>query len=530
MWSAACISRAVQILLYFHFHPSAWVEAHLGPANTASSARKTNTFVHDLARRKLSRNVQHFTLREATFLSRLAFLPLLEVPVLRDAVEGDSRWYKHDKERDFFPCFPLASTEAGLAEQRPNSSIEVNMPRWGLASNGLYLQTLSTKARPRSRDAPLKGELKHQNGVKETAPDSGELAGARGHGAPMEELELLAHPKAVPSTGTDLSSYLRCPPRRPGKAAAGGQGQSSRLRGGAGRCGAGGRHQAEAHPPPATPPLSQNGGGGGVVVGGVTGHQRDLRAGQPFSFGLPPLRSATRRERARPRRREGAGGRDGMARPWGKGLGGRQGASRRRHSPAGNRGGKAAGRGRRCRVWAPAPRWPPSLPGAAAARKRRRRRKGRGVRSRWRPGRGRRAGPTPAGQGPAEPGRARCGRGAGRARGRAAAGCSAGPVPRRGTEPGSSLPCRPAGAAAASCPVPSEESRNAGFHPQNGDAAAAHGGLVASALQKPLFVMLFSQKVGECFLGPVDFHTLHQNSWGVPALNRNQVSSSEDLM
>lgn len=148
MWSAACISRAVQILLHFHFHPSTWVEAHPGPADTASSARKTNAFVHDLACRKLSRNVQHFTLREATFLSRLAFLPLLEVPVLRDAVEGDSRWYKHDKERDFFPCFPLAGTEAGLAEQRPNLAMAVNKRSEGWPATGSICKLSAPKQGP----------------------------------------------------------------------------------------------------------------------------------------------------------------------------------------------------------------------------------------------------------------------------------------------------------------------------------------------------------------------------------------------
>lgn len=57
-----------------------------------------------------------------------------------------------------------------------------------------------------------------------------------------------------------------------------------------------------------------------------------------------------------PRWGGGKGRRDGQA-VRGRG---RASLSPRRHSPAGSRGGRAVGRGRRCRAGSPAPRWPPS--------------------------------------------------------------------------------------------------------------------------------------------------------------------------
>lgn len=96
---AASISRAVQTLLHFPFHHSAWVKAHPGPANSQAQG-------------KHPRSMQRFALWEVTFCSQLAFLPLLEVPVLSDPVKGDSCWYKRDKGQDFLPRFPPAGIEA----------------------------------------------------------------------------------------------------------------------------------------------------------------------------------------------------------------------------------------------------------------------------------------------------------------------------------------------------------------------------------------------------------------------------------
>lgn len=82
------------------FHHSAGVKAHSGPANNQTQG-------------KHPRNMQCFVLwEEMTFLSKLEFLPLLEVPVLSDPVKGDSCWYKHGKGQDLPPHFPPAGTEA----------------------------------------------------------------------------------------------------------------------------------------------------------------------------------------------------------------------------------------------------------------------------------------------------------------------------------------------------------------------------------------------------------------------------------
>lgn len=467
MWSSASISRAVQILLHFHFHPSSCVKAHPGLAKAASSARETTGFVHNLAGWKRSRNVHTLTLCEATFLSRLAFLPLLEVPVLRHPVKGDSRWYKHDKERDFLPCFPLAGAGAGLAEQRHNLSMfSKNVPRWGLASNnGLDLPT-QHQSKAHSKSCPAQRWTKKPERGSGDSPgprwSSGHPGARRTHeGAGVGWDTSRQRPPRAPVLRATSTAHLEPHlPRRPGEAAAGGQGLTSRLRGGSGRCGAGGRHEAEAHPPPATPPGSQNGGGGekggvGDVV--VTAHQRGPRAGRPFSFGLLLLRAATRRERPRrPAAAEGRGGGTGgpgPARPGreGRGWAGGEGrAAGTTHLPVTEaerpqvEGGGAGfelqlldglhpSRGGSGRQEVEEEeeegerRAQPLAAGPRAA--------GRAAPGRAGPGR---AGPSRAGPGcSAEPAAVPAGRWA-------AAGCRAGPGPRRGTEPGCSLPWRPA--------------------------------------------------------------------------------------
>lgn len=78
---------------------TAWVKAHPGTANNQAQG-------------KHPRNMQCLVLWEVTLLSRLAFLPLLEVSVLSDPMKADSCWYKHDKGQDFLPHFPPAGIEA----------------------------------------------------------------------------------------------------------------------------------------------------------------------------------------------------------------------------------------------------------------------------------------------------------------------------------------------------------------------------------------------------------------------------------
>lgn len=158
--------------------------------------------------------------------------------------------------------------------------------------------------RARTERCPAPRRTEKAEGVKEAAPDRGDVAGTRGHGG--------AGGGGTPQ-GSDLRGHrpvrsLQRPPRappcpRPGHAAVGGQGQSSRPGAGAGREGTVRLRRTLLRPPP----LPQNGGGGD---GGKTPQGP---AGRSFSFGLPPLGAVTKQESHG--RGGGKGRGDGTERP-----------------------------------------------------------------------------------------------------------------------------------------------------------------------------------------------------------------------